>query len=296
MIKTYDRINGQEVYGRELNDLSEAIGIMEAVRDRGLTDLTESSLNHDGSAKPWSGTATIEEAIDIARHGWSDGNALIYELLEKTNIDTLVGSFARPEYHSAVAGDEVDVDRYLSGEHENMMQPDIRHDQNGKVVDLFVNCSVASNVSPRKIMRRGAGILLAKEILTSNGYSMGVTMVECSTSSVESDTVVEYRVPLVAAGDYLDLDTAVFCMAHPSFLRRLMFALNDNEPNDLRREMGYWKRGEYGIPRKIMLPLPKTSIVIDRNEGLAINGVEEIAAYAGKIVKRAHMKLEDDIE
>lgn len=289
MIESLQQIDRLEVYGRELENLDEAIVVMESVKKRGRTYLGEASLRTDSGADPWSGTRTMGDAIQIARYGWPEGRELIRETLERIDTDELIGMRETMEPYEDVAGDEVDIDRYLSGDHKNMMQYDLRYDQNGKVVDLFVNCSVSAYVTPQQIIKRGAAILAARELLASNGYTMGITMVESTTN--HGSTKVEYRIPLIHPGGYMDLDTAAFCLAHPSFLRRLVFALNENEKEPLRERMGFVESGGYGLPSPISLPLPRAALVIDKHEGLDLSSDAEIVDYTKSVITRATAKL-----
>lgn len=296
MKETQQHIGGYEVYGRELTDLSEAIVVMEAIKHRGETSLGEESLNINYDSDPWSGTRNIDEAIRIARYGWPEGRELIKDTLDEIDTDELVGLRRTMEPYVDVAGDEVDVDRYLAGDHENMVQFALKYDQNGKVVTLFVNATMSSYIEPQQIVKRGAALVAAKEILTSSGYAMGITMVESATSSRGRDIQTEYHIPLISPGEYLDVDTAAFCLAHPSFLRRLIFALNDNESTALRRTMGFHPGGSYGQPANIALPLPRSALVIDKHEGPELKSQADIVKYTKRIVQRAAEKLETAVD
>ena len=111
-------------------------------------------------------------------------------------------------------------------------------------------------------------------------------MVEVSQSDW-GDTTVEYHIPVVHPGGFLDIDMAAFCVAHPSFLRRLIFALNEHEAVDLRRKMGFCAGGGYGKPAKLVSELPAHSFVIEQGEGLDLDSDAEMQQFAQQVVDRA---------
>ena len=153
---------------------------------------------------------------------------------------------------------------------------------------MLVNCSVSHNVSAERIMRRGAALYTAIEALRADGYSLGLTMVEACTPSGYSDDIVgvEYQIPIIQPGQYLDIDTAAFCLAHPSFLRRLTFAINEHESEEIRKIMGYVSGYGYGQPHRIFSSIPRHSFLIDRGDGLDLDSDEQVESFAQQVVDR----------
>ena len=129
-------------------------------------------------------------------------------------------------------------------------------------------------------------MLAAIEALRAEGYSLGLTMAE-ATQDHSAGTVVEYYIPVVHPGGFLDMDTAAFCVAHPSFLRRLIFALNEYESVDLRERMRFHDRGGYGRLVRMTSDLPPHSFVIEQGEGLDLRSDAEMQQFAQEVVDRA---------
>ena len=95
-----------------------------------------------------------------------------------------------------------------------MVDYQVRQDTHGKQAMMYVNASVASRVSSERIMQRGGALYAAIEALRTEGYSLGLTMVD-STKNNRFSHYTEYQIPVVQPGEYLDIDTAAFCLAHP---------------------------------------------------------------------------------
>ena len=150
---------------------------------------------------------------------------------------------------------------------------------------MYVNASMASHVSSERIMQRGGALYAAIEALRTEGYSLGLTMVD-STKNNYFSHYTEYQIPVVQPGEYLDIDTAAFCLAHPAFLRRGVFALNEHEPNDIRYAMGFMVGGGYGEPTRMVSDLPPHSFLIDQGEGLDLRSDDDMQRFAQKVVDR----------
>ncbi len=283
------RLDGNTtVHGRYLDDYAEAVTIMKHVRDRGETFLGESSL--ETGNRSWSGTDTLDEAISLAEHGWPEGARLLSDTVKGIDIDDLVGQRHVPVFIPDFGGDEVDIDRYLQGEPENMLRQDVEYDANGKLATLYVNVTNSASVSSERIMRRGAVLLASHELLTRAGYSLGIIAVEAAS---KNDTHVEYHIPIVEHGQYANVDTLAFCLANPAFLRRLVFTLNENEDDSLRRTMSYVGRGGYGMPTRMALEPRPHSFVIDHEEGLDLPDDESVRELTRHIVDRLVTNTQD---
>jgi len=282
MRQTSEQIGGMTVHARYLTNLPEAVRIMESVLKRGATRLGEASLEVGNGG--WSGTHDLPEAIAQARYGWPKGRGLRERAMASMTIDHLVGQRLTVESFFDFAGDEPDVGRYLDGEPDNMIDYSLRYDRGGKIANLLVNIGTSCDRSAGQIMRRGMAVMMAHDILTANGYSLGITAAEAAHNHARTQT--EYYVPIVCPGDHIDADVLTFCMASPAFLRRLVFALNDNETDKLRESMGFYSNKGYGYPTNIKTPLPPHTIMIGQDEGMGM-GEKDVPAYAEKIAERA---------
>lgn len=284
MRRSEQEYDGRTMHFRQLDSIGEMIDAMQhAPEQQEQSGLRAASLRTD--EERWSGTRTMDEAIELARYGWEEGRQRLRQVVGRVAIDQLVGRRPIVESRLDFAGDEVDIGAYLHGEPEHMVDYQVRQDTHGKQAMMYVNASMSSRVSSERIMQRGGALYAAIEALRTEGYSLGLTMVE-STQNNSFSHYAEYQIPVVRPGEYLDIDTAAFCLAHPAFLRRGVFALNEHESNDLRYSMGFMAGQGYGEPIPMVSDLPPHSFLIDQGEGLDLRSDDDMQRFAQKVVDR----------
>lgn len=284
MRRSEQEYDGCTMHLRQLDSISEMIDAMQhASEQQEQSGLRAASLKIDEWR--WSDTKTMDEALELARYGWEEGRQHLRQAVGRIALDQLVGRRPIVESRLDFAGDEVDIGAYLHGEPEHMVDYQVRQDTHGKQAMMYVNASVASNVSSERIMQRGGALYAAIEALRTEGYSLGLTMVD-STKNNRFSHYAEYQIPVVQPGEYLDIDTAAFCLAHPAFLRRGVLALNEHEPNDIRYSMGFMAGQGYGEPIPMVSDLPPHSFLIDQGEGLDLRSDDDMQRFAQKVVDR----------
>ena len=284
MRRSEQEYDGCTMHLRQLDSISEMIDAMQhASEQQEQSGLRAASLKIDEWR--WSDTKTMDEALELARYGWEEGRQHLRQAVGRIALDQLVGRRPIVESRLDFAGDEVDIGAYLHGEPEHMVDYQVRQDTHGKQAMMYVNASMASRVSSERIMQRGGALYAAIEALRTEGYSLGLTMVD-STQNNRFSHYTEYQIPVVRPGGYLDIDTAAFCLAHPAFLRRGVFALNEHESNDLRYSMGFMAGQGYGEPIPMVSDLPPHSFLIDQGEGLDLRSDDDMQRFAQKVVDR----------
>lgn len=197
--------------------------------------------------RDWSGTDSLAEAFKLARFGWPEGREKMQPM--KRRVEELVRQRvnSRQEVLWDVAGSVVDVGRFCGGEPENMMyfEP-MPTDGKGRIVKLSVNVTASAGIKAENIFWRGAAIIALVDLLESNGFSVEI---EACDGRRGGGMKLEYRVPVKVPGYALDEDRLTFVLASPAFLRRILFAVNEREPEAVRRAIGIG--GGYGVPCEV---------------------------------------------
>jgi len=260
---------------------------MEKALRRGMTQQGESSLAV--SSNGWHGTRTMAEAIDQAKYGWPEGTKRFRGAMGKIVIEQLIGERRNFEPYCAVAGDEPDIGLYLAGEPENMLNYELRSDPGGKLATFVINNCVSSHISPERIINRGAAIAVAHSALTAEGYSVGIEIVS-ATKLQDKTGYLEYHIPIVHPGDYVSEDTIAWSIISPAMLRRMVFALDEDNPPEFRTKLGAYSGGGYGTPNTMLSRPSPGMLLIDMNEGLDLESPKEITDFAQYLVDRT-MKL-----
>lgn len=266
-----DRITtheGSTHYTRQLQGIDEMIDIAKAID--GSSARNRQSCSSITSGYDFTHTNSLSDAVGLAENGWPEGRKNVQKMLGEAVIDDALLNLGQTiEYRHDVAGDEPDIDRYLAGEPENMVEYLVDPSPRGRNLKLIVNSSQHAFMPAEVMARRGVAVVLALELLTTAGYGIELELAEATLASNYSHgTRVEYRIPIVQAGQSTNLDTVAFSIAHPSFLRRLVFALNESEPDNLRETMGFQNGSGYGMPDYMTPRDDEVAVVVDKDDGL----------------------------
>jgi hypothetical protein len=240
-------------YGRKFESLTDFVKFADG--DSAMKDYRAS--RDEACSSGWC-PSTYKETLRLVAEGWPEGLARMADLTEK--ITSVVGQkINRPEYEWDVAGEDVDVGRFLSGEPENMItyQETPVDGVSGKIIKLRMNVAALGGVQAETIFNRGAAVISLVAAMERVGYSFEIVVVAASRDFARANIIL-HEIMLKEAGDIVDMDKLAFVMANASFFRRLVFSARECEPANVRKIFdiggGYgstiddWKSGvENGI-------------------------------------------------
>jgi len=279
--------SGHITYIRQVDGIYDLNDLADKRIAKGNDHLGNSSLSGSFS---FTGTESLAEAVHLSRYGWPEGTEGVAAVADKLSVDdSLLKSAQRIDTFLDVAGDEPDIDAYLEGSPDNMINYVQDQQNNGKILDLVVNVTQHASVDKKEIENRGAAILVAVEALRSHGYSIGIFAVEqCSPTGYGSYyDKLRYEIPILEPGQAINVDTLAFSLMHPSFLRRLIFAAQEAETDDLRQKFGITVPGGYGMPISIKgYEHVRPSYIIDKDDGL-YRSRADAGDFAQKIVEKS---------
>jgi hypothetical protein len=200
------------------------IGKMRLHQHETSTSETRHDTSITGEAS-FTGSDSMQQTIDMAEKGWPKGREQFRQILGVTSELTPNGN--RIEAILDVAGDTPDIDNYLLGVPENMATLHHPLDSTpGKVVKILLNRGARGHVEERSIQRYGAAVFLAAQTAITLGYSVAIDIFN-NVDAGYGGQVFETHIPILEAGDPINLDTLVFWLANPSVLRRLNFAIRE---------------------------------------------------------------------
>ncbi len=283
---------------RELDGLADLVAVAKSI-DESSPQVRMRASSVQGDAY-FTGTNSLAEAINQCELGWQQGRQKIVDAVAQISVqDILTHKDEEVSFIFDVAGDEPDVDRYLAGEPEDMVAYYLEDARQGKDLKLIVNASQHAFVRSDAIIRRGIAIAVALEAVSAAGYGVQLELAEkCAPSGYYGGaSTLEYRIPVIGSGQYMDVDALSFSIVSPSFLRRLVFALNENEPADIRDEFGFYEGHGYGMPQNIEPKPGEKAVVINKDEGL-LGSDEQIEVFAkeiaNRLLNRAKAQLQGD--
>jgi hypothetical protein len=206
----------------------------------------ESGSSHDAYDWKWSGARSFQEAVNWAKRGWSEERPSVLAVLDPVREQLMQIMDLHPELVYDMVGIEPDIDRFVSGELDCMLdEMYVPSPKAGKVLTVLVDGCVNSNVEADEILRRGCAIVALVEVLQTCGFELEIWS-EISVGNWEKSGTVSMLTKLHRAGENIDLDQIMFGLAHPSMLRRLGFGAFEGEPNHIRQKFGFEPGGGYG--------------------------------------------------
>lgn len=284
MIKETIAQNGRTYHIRHYGDWLEFVSDAEKVSSgRDGSDFNGMSCSSLQSGKrEWYGTDSLNEAINLACHGWPEGRENVRETRKRLQVEKLFPHAQRIIRNIDTSGDEPDIDLFLDGEPEHMVTiNEAINPQHGKVLRFIISRSGLADVSANKMVRRGVAVCIALEALIMMGFAVEITI---AFAAEEDGCQYEQYVPILHAGDPVNLDTMAFMFLQPAVLRRLGFAAKECESENIRRIFGFYDGAGYSKSCRPKF-LPQHELFLDWQEGL-VDSDAEIVWFAGEILKK----------
>ena len=221
------------------DSLTDFMGAVDDYADRANRD-PDSVWFHRANAlgrREFYGTESMDEARDLARHGWSDG----VDRMSK-NLAALSASVSMPDltpsYSYDVGGMFPDVAAFCAGEVEHMVTEEPVDSETRSVVRLVIPGSYPFGMRTRQLEHYGTALLSVLDALQRSGRSVSLEWLKASDPDepgkaqkydLKAPDWVVVKTPIVQEGRALDIASVSFAF-HPSMLRRLGFAVAGGRP------------------------------------------------------------------
>ena len=176
------------------------------------------------TGEKWYGSKDLDTAVEMGMSGWHDIRPEVDEMFSKMeeHISVAIGEVFQTKYD--FGGDSVDMDRYLQGDPECMIdyvsEPAGRM---GRVIRIHVAICASASVSTERIMRRG--VLACALVDCLNKLGVGVEVWTEEACSNRGDQKWSTLIKLHSSEERLDINNLMFALAHPSMLRRVGFSI-----------------------------------------------------------------------
>jgi hypothetical protein len=177
-----------------------------------------SSVNTGADALEFTGSNNYDEAIELALHGYPEGVQWIKDGLDQ--VGAKKGLQLEPVYD--LAGDEADLDRYLSGEPENMVTYEYSVRGGVKFLDVYFSYAYACSQDQPEIIKRGVDVLSNIDSLENNNFR--IRLIAYFYSSKKKQPFL-HEIIIKDYQEQIELDRMSLVMVHPSMLRRLGFRI-----------------------------------------------------------------------
>ncbi len=187
------------------------------------------------------GTATLDEAVTLARRGWKEGIKAL-DGMRMSVEHQLEGTVPIPETRHRLYGNVINMGRHMQGKPDVFMHrvdsAIMRETGKPRVIRLVFNATVSGSISADTILRRGAAACVLAETLELHRMRVQIELAFATSNRIEGGDVIEHRLVVKQFGEPLALDKLSFFLSHPASLRRLFFALLEHEDKADRARFG----------------------------------------------------------
>lgn len=208
-------------YSIRFNSLNELCKYLDNTPQRKIwrDEYFESGYQSTCNDKEFTGTESMEEARALLSGGWVGGLKMLAPLLR---VPTHYQQTKKTRTILGRVGGCVSVPAYRAGSDRCFYS--IKRQNSGRVVDIVYNCSVHSGVATNEIVTQTAKIYNVVRSIESAGTRCNLWVVNFT----KRGTKYSYIATKIKDSDeaFSALKYA-FCVIHPSFLRRLMFAVKE---------------------------------------------------------------------
>lgn len=264
----YNRQN----FTRDTNVIIEYKNLEQFISDMSTKDYPRrSSEDHD---KKWSGSESVETAIQEAREGLNLGEVDL-GIIKHEQLHDYIN---RATY--AVAGGSVDIGKFLTGEPECMI--DFQTEDAVKFVTLSADITESAGCPNNVFKRKAIAIACLVDQLENNGFRVKLNVV-LNENFVRSGW--GRLVGIVTIKDYhqkLSIAQITGCVSQ-GFYRRLMFCFIEKysitDPDD----------AAYGMPDGEFGSIPMTGVVLkNTRQGISMSDDSQIKEYVEKYTQEAY--------
>lgn len=177
----------------------------------------------DNEHKDFTKTKSLEEALELLKNGWTEGAQKINTKLKEEVPDTATKIRQQSVYD--IAGGNASVARYLQGVPTNMIRQ-VRTPVKQKTVNLYANIGFTADVTTKEII--DSCIKTLQEAVNYENAGARVNIYVINVISLTSGNgYIAVKIPVKRSTERLNILKLAFPMAHPSMLRRLMFAFRE---------------------------------------------------------------------
>lgn len=259
---------------RRWQTVAEFIAHHDTTEHANKREILSGSFRQDNERTRFTGCDSFPAATKLAIHGWPDG---LKKVIDAKKLVKIPAALNAPQITPRFAdeGDEIAVDRFLSGESDHWIDfPATPTPQRGKICKVILSACASSSFSADQLIRRGAVACALVDALEAAGVRCEIEIQAIFSENCpkewdwsnpippdyddpqSSNTVLADLITLKRPEDPLDMERLVYWLAHPSALRRMFFrALEDRPPAVFQK----FSCG-YGIPAD--LPPPDDAIFI----------------------------------
>lgn len=233
----------------------------------------------------WYGTSSLDEAVTMGTDGWTEIRPEIEDMFRnmEEHINMAIGDVFQTVMN--YSGDSVDMDRYLMGDPECMMDYVVEPSgRMGRVVRVLVNGAASCGVEADQIKHRGVVACALIDVLAKLGVGVEVWL-ESATLDSHTGEKHSQLSKLHDSEERLDINNLMFALAHPSMLRRVGFSVLEQTQWKPAKRIAQVNAG-YGRPNDVLMKdYINADVVIERVERSSGDPIQDGVGFIMSAVK-----------
>jgi hypothetical protein len=210
----------KKVVYENFKSISELLSTMEKrpMRNQAFTNKPNLASQEDETSKkkPWSGTETYNQAMEIMKTGYKDPLEKMKKAILKIGQNEKSN---RPKLKNDFVGFIPHVPNTLMGLPITMINKE-KQENKAKTIHLIYSISTASKVKPDEMVKGGINFISLVNSLEKQGYRVKIDIMSCFATT---KTLSSFSVNVKEYGQKLNLLKLTFPLVHPSMLRRIAF-------------------------------------------------------------------------
>lgn len=223
----------KSVYGMSFTSINE---VKDYIANTKIIGSFRSSETISETKTKFTKTTSLDDALGLMQNGYIEG---LKGLQAKTIKRVQTASKTANKLVSSQIGVTPNVGAFVTGNPLNMFNIKQIQYKNTKIINLFLNCAVHSGISASDMEQSARKLFEYIQALENKGYRINLHM-GCIGYFKKSKNTLVLDIKLKDAGEHFDALRTAFPLLHPSFLRRICFAI-------IERQTGAVNDGGYGV-------------------------------------------------
>lgn len=243
-----EAIKEKNVHTTEYNNIAELVSDINAKEVSKLFEHRKHNLSSIKGSRDFTGTINFAEAMNLLNNGWDSGAKQLTQKLRIKSNSNQTEMVRKTVYD--IVGFQASVPRYLQGVPQNMINKKLIP-QKKKVINLYKDICYNARVSVEKIMEDSINFLRIAQAIEAQGVSVNLFVCFISEGGTEASMI---KLKIKGSNERLNVSKMAFALAHPSFLRRIVFKYieTDNRLTDRVFTHGYGSPMDYDRANQLM--------------------------------------------
>ena len=209
----------------DFDSISEFVNYIKTARIKTLCPLCSSKKSSERTS--FTGTTSIEEALELLKSGWEEGaNKIEKGLKESMKVNSTQASTRQRSVYDVVGGN-CSVPRYLQGVPTSMIRQ-VKVPVKEKTTDINIDICFSAGTTKEDMIRNCIEQLQKVVNLENSGIRTNIYV--CRLSGDYGEIAEMIRICVKKSTERLNVTKLAFPCAHPSMLRRLAFAFDERCP------------------------------------------------------------------